>query len=684
MRVRRLADPLAVAPGAPTASEPLLDGGVPAPPFSSRVVTVRPGASTRPHDHHDTEVWVVLAGTGEVTEDGRTEPLSAGEAVLLPPLGRHALRNTDDEQPLVFLTIWWEDMDAFDAEHERRSAAPVAATGRRVLLLPSFPTPNGDLHLGHLAGPYLAADVCRRALLLAGEAPALLLGTLGHQSQVAVRAERLGVSFYEAAEACTDEILATLRAAGVEADVFVRPTAPTAYSAIAADVFRTLLASGFVVPRVGLVNFCPSCDRYLFEAFVVGTCPHCGAEDASGTECERCALHHDDSELEDARCTACGARAEKRALERFYLPLEPLRPRLEQYASGAAFPPRLQAFVAGVLASALPDVGVSYVSDAGVPVDVPGFEDQRLYSSFELAARFLTAADELSDGAGWRDVLGAEGTRTVLFFGYDNAYLRAIIFPAVLSAYAEDVPLPDAAVMNEFYRLDGRKFSTGKNHAIWGRELLDGTSSDAVRFHLALTRPEDEQTNFTFEAFAATVEAELVGEWQAWLHELDGRLQAFDGGRAPEPGPWGPEAKRFYAEVKQVAATVAAAYDPGSFSTRVAAWELSGLVRSARRFGRATGSYVGVPALADAARTSLALELVAARALGLLSAPIMPSFAAGLLRALGDSRPLAEQRLESPPAWIRAGTIVEGLARTWFEHAAVGEPALALPGAADR
>jgi len=123
----------------------------------------------------------------------------------------------------------------------------------------------------------VAADVCRRALLFAGASPALLLGTIGHQSQVAVRAERIGVSFYEAAEECTSEIVATLAAAEIEPDVFVRPTAGSAYPEIAADVFRTLHADGTVVPRTRDVSFCPACDRYLFEAFVAGTCPHCGA-----------------------------------------------------------------------------------------------------------------------------------------------------------------------------------------------------------------------------------------------------------------------------------------------------------------------------------------------------------------------------------------------------------------------
>lgn len=665
MQVRRLTEPLEIPPNAPTASVPLASAGEPfALPFDARIVTLRPGSSTRPHDHGESELWLVLAGRGEVVEDAAVAPIRSGEIAFMPPLGQHALRNLSDTEPLVFLTMFWQDATALENELERR-ARPDEETAP-VLLLPSFPTPNGDLHVGHLAGPYVAADICRRALLLAGAEPALLLGTVGHQSQVAVRAEREGLSFYDMAERCTSEIIATLDAAEIHPDVFLRPAEAGAYADIAREIFRTLLERRAVVPRTRLVNWCASCSRYLFEAFVVGTCPHCGAPDASGTECELCAVHHDDAELLDPRCSTCGVGVERRPLERFYLPLEPLRPAIEAVAKRAELSPRMRAFVEVALAHELPEIAISYVSDAGVPLGVPGYEQQRLYSSFELAARFLAAVDAYAGERGWREFMRDERPRTVLFFGHDNAYLRAFIFPAVLAAFSDDIPLPEVLVANEFYRLEGTKFSTGRNHAIWGRDLVQRASADAVRLHLALTRPEDEQTNFTLADFAATVDRELIGEWEAWLHELDERLARFSDRAAPEPGPWRPEAHRLYAEVKRATELARAAYEPRSFSTRAAAGALTSLVRTARRFGRATADYGHHEATRDPARTALALELLAARALALHVAPIMPSFAATLLAALGDRRPLAEQQFEDPPGWVAPGTRVT-LDRSWFD-----------------
>lgn len=657
MIVDRLRAPLPVPGGSPTASRPLVppDSGLEMP-VNARVVTVAPAAETRPHDHHDTEIWIVISGAGEVVEDVAVEPVAAGDAILLPPLGRHSLRNASPDEPLVFLTLWWEDMHAFDAALARRSDAP--GDDRPVLLLPSFPTPNGDLHVGHLAGPYVAADVCKRALALEGRRALTLLGTVGHQSQVAVRAEQLGLSFYEAAEKYTDEIVATLAAADVTADVFVRPTSSGRYTAIARDVFARLHRDGVVTARRGVVNYCDACDRHLFEAFVVGTCPHCGSTDASGTECESCALHHDDSELQDPRCTTCGAPASRRELERFYMPLERLRARLESYLAGVPLSPRLAALAAAALAGPLPDVPVSYVADSGVELGVEGFERQRLYSSFELAARFLTALDQLSGDEGWERFARARKPRTVLFFGHDNAYLRAIIFPAVLASYTDAVPLPEALVMNEFYELSGSKFSTGRNHAIWGRDLVALSSSDAVRFHLAATRPEDERTNFTLDDFRARVERDLVGRLEVWLHELDERVRTLFDGAAPEAGEWNATAVRFYEQLRRACDELRRAYEPRTFSTRRAVETLRALVDDARRFGRNTHDLARVAAFASRTRTGVAVELMAARSVALFATPLVPSLAADALRGLGESAG-PRLRWDAVPRWVRPGAAVD-------------------------
>lgn len=620
-------------------------------PVNNRVVTLAPSEVTRPHDHHDTEVWVLLAGEGVVTEDGRTEQVSAGDLVVLPPLGRHSLTNTADDAPLVFLTLWWDEAAALAGAHADRAAA-AASEQRPVLVLPSFPTPNGDLHVGHLAGPYLAADACVRALRADGHEARLLLGTVGHQSQVAVAARAAGASFVDFAERRTEEIVATLDAAGVTRDVFVRPGARGPYERIARGVFERLLGDGALTRERRPMWRCERCDRWLIEAFLAGRCPHCGSAETAGIECEACALPYDETDLVDAACAACGSAAVTAGCERWWLPLEPLRKQLETYLAGVRMSARLRSYVTAVLAAPLRDLPVSVPTDEGVDVGDAGIGGQRLYSAFELAARFLTAVDVAGHDEGyasWEDYAVARAPRTVTLFGFDNAYLRAFAFPAVLLAGAFAVDPPDAMVCNEFYRLGGSKFSTGRGHAIWGRELAPGgAAADPLRLHVAATRPEGRATSFTLDDYRATLDR-LEGRWLPWLAGVGRRLgERFDG-RVPEAGAWDAEAFQFFADVRHLRDAAARAYRPETLSPRSAAAAVAAFVQRAEEFAHLQD---GPDGAGSADRTGMALELMGLRTLAAALHPLLPELATALARALGDAAPVG---LAAEPAFVPAG-----------------------------
>ncbi|MBD0693680.1 methionine--tRNA ligase, partial [Streptomyces sp. CBMA123] len=614
-------------------------------PVNVRRVTLRPGETTAPHNHHDIEVWVILDGSGEVTADGETVPVTAGDALRIPPLGVHTLHNPAEDRPLSFLTFWWEDLAALDAEHERR-AARTAQAGRPVLLLPSFPTPNGELHLGHLAGPFLNADLLRRGLIARGTPVRLLLGTVGHQSQVAAAAQEQGLTFYELAERNTDAIQEALAAARVEWDVFVRPSSPR-YPQVALEVFERLRADGTVVAKTVQANYCAPCGTYLFEAFVAGACPHCGSRDTAGIECEACALPFADDELLDPSCRSCGTPAEQRELTRYYMPLEPLRARLTGYLRSVSMSARLRSYVDRVLAAPLPDLPVSTVATDGIllPADPSGATDgQRMYSAFELAARFLTAIDDLAGQqglSGWEEYAEAEAPRTVLFFGFDNAFLRAVVFPAVLGAFTDKLALADTMVCNEFYLLDGQKFSTGRKHAIWGRDAFRPETGDQLRLYLAATSPDIRRRDFVVADYREFVRTELLGEWEGWLASVDGRLRKHFDGVAPEAGSWNGEAEQFYGRIRAFAARLANALEPERFSARTAARELREFVAEARRFTEVCEDVLLVQPVSATARTCMALELTAVRALAVAAAPLLPELAARLAGQLGESAPAA-------------------------------------------
>ncbi|WP_326846198.1 class I tRNA ligase family protein [Streptomyces kaniharaensis] len=628
-------------------------------PVNVRRVTLRPGETTAPHNHHDVEVWVILDGSGEVTSDGETAPVAAGDALRLPPLGVHTLHNPAEDRPLSFLTFWWEDLAALDAEHDRR-AAQTGETGRPVLLLPSFPTPNGELHLGHLAGPFLNADLLRRGLIARGTPVRLLLGTVGHQSQVAAAALDQGLTFYELAERNTDAIQEALAAARVEWDVFVRPSSPR-YPQVALEFFERLRANGTVVAKTVQANYCVPCESYLFEAFVAGACPHCGSRDTAGIECEACALPFADHELLDPSCSSCGTPAEQRELTRYYMPLEPLRARLADYLRSVAMSARLRSYVDRVMAAPLPDLPVSTVAADGIllPADPSGATDgQRMYSAFELAARFITAVDDLARQHGvasWEEYAEAVQPRTVLFFGFDNAFLRAVVFPAVLGAFTDKLALADTMVCNEFYLLDGQKFSTGRKHAIWGRDAFRPETSDQLRLYLAATSPDIRRRDFVVADYERFVRDELAGQWEGWLASVDDRLRKYFGGVAPEAGSWNGEAEQFYGRIRAFAARLTSALEPERFSARAAARELRDFVAEARRFTEVCEDVLVVQPVSATARTCTALELMAVRALAVAAEPLLPELAARLSGQLGAAASAAG---DDPVRWVAPGTAV--------------------------
>lgn len=621
------------------------------PPFNATRVTLRPGETTNAHNHHDNEIWIILAGQGVVRSDGVAERVVAGDTVHLAPLETHTLSNEAADEPLTFLSVWWEDMGSLAEAHTAR-ATVTATDDRPVLLLPSFPTPNGELHLGHVAGPLLGADVARRALAAAGSRTHLLLGTVGHQSQVAAAAVAAGVSFHTLAERNTDAIIAGLAAAGVAWDVFVRPTSPE-YPDLARQVFERLRDDGTVVTRNAPTYHCPRCARFLFEAFVAGACPHCGSYDTAGIECEACALPFADADLVDVTCATCGSAAQCRPLTRYFLPLEPLRDRLTGYLRTARMGSRLAGYVDRVLAGPLPDMPVSIVADDGI--EVPGTDGQRLYSAFELAARYLTAVDRLARDqgeSGWASYLAHHRPRTVLFFGFDNAYLRTIVFPAVLGAFTDLAPLPDTLISNEFYELDGAKFSTGRRHAVWARDAFDDKSRDRLRLYLAATRPENRRRNFSTAEYDAFVQRELVERLDGWLDAVGTRLTRHFAGTAPEAGGWIPEAEEFYGRIRALHAEAGTALRPERFSPATAVAAVTSFVTAGRRFGEVAEDILAAPTLTGAGRTCMALELMAVRTVAEVLHPIVPATADRLAGQLGGVT------TADNPQWVGPGTPV--------------------------
>lgn len=538
-------------------------------------------------------------------------------------------------------------------ELSSRDGAP-----RRVIVIAAPPTPNGDLHVGHLSGPYLAADIHTRYLRLRGMEVHSFCGTDDNQSDVLTKAEQMGMSPQDTAELGAGEIAATLSAARIEFDHFIRPVASPDYAPLAQKLFRRLYERGELVARDAPAPYCEGCDRYLYEGYIAGRCPHCGSR-STGSFCEDCGFPNDSIDLLDAVCTRCGAPPAVRSLTRLHFPLSRHVNALWEHWQRVEMSPNLRSFCERVVEAGLPDIGATHVSRWGIPVPISGFDQQVILTWCEEAARYLSYAQAL--GEDWEHVWKSAEVTAVQCFGFDNSFYYAVFLTAVLHAFDREIRLPSALLMNEFCLLEGAKFSTSRRHAIWGRDLLSVVPADLLRFYLAAIHPEVERMSFRLTEFADAVDGKLLGEWQPWLTDTAARMRQEFGGRAPAIGAWTQQHRTFAILLKALTAEAAQAYETRTFSPRRAVRILGDLVREARHFAKSEESWRRVSARSRERQTAAALELLAVKQLAILSAPILPDFAQRLWYELGYDGPPSEHRWETQPSWVPNGQVLRGM-----------------------
>jgi methionyl-tRNA synthetase len=280
----------------------------------------------------------------------------------------------------------------------------------------------------------------------------------------------------------------------------------------------------------------------------------------------------------------------------------------------------------------------------------------------EMAFGFLYDIEALGTRLGhrWRADQPQADWKIVHFFGYDNSFYHSILYPALYKAAFPDWNPDIDYNVNEFYLLDGGKFSTSRRHAIWGKEILGPDSVDAIRCYLARTRPEAARTNFELDAYEKYVKTTLRDRWQRWLADLGDRVATRFGSQAPDAGIWTPEHTAFLARLSTRLTAVTRALSPDEFSLNHAVRELEGLVEDAIAFARTEEATARVDGWYNESRTAIALELAAARLLARCAAPIMPRFAGRLAAALGDQKPLQWPRtVELVPAETHIGLASE-------------------------
>ncbi len=381
----------------------------------------------------------------------------------------------------------------------------------RYLITSALPYANGPLHFGHVAGAYLPADVYARTLRQQGEEVLYVCGSDDHGVAITLSAEQAGVPYAEWVLGWRERIRSTFDAFGIGFDVWSGTSSTPRHREFAQGFFRRLDRGGYLLRQTSEQLYSPAEDRFLADRYVVGGCPKCGHPEARGDECPRCGAWLDALELVEPRSRLSGAALERRSTTHWYLDLPKLRAEhLESWVRAQPWKSNVATFVEGLLAN-VPARAITRDMAWGVPLpeDTPGYEPGKvLYVWFDAPIGYvsLTAlwAEERGTPEAWRDWWQSEDTRLVHFLGKDNIPFHCLVFPAMLHGQKQGYVLPWAVPANEFYNLEGAKFSTSQGWTIPLEGFLERYDAEAARFYLLASCPETADSEWRWEGFQST------------------------------------------------------------------------------------------------------------------------------------------------------------------------------------
>ena len=382
---------------------------------------------------------------------------------------------------------------------------------KRTLVTTALPYANGPVHIGHLAGVYVPADIYTRYLRLKGEDVIMIGGSDEHGVPITIKARKEGVSPQDIVDRYHKLIKESFEEFGISFDIYSRTTSEI-HSKTASDFFRKLYDKGEFIEKVTEQYYDEEAQQFLADRYITGTCPHCHNERAYGDQCEACGSSLNSTDLIDPKSAISGSKPVLRKTKHWYLPLDKWEPFMRQWIleEHKEWRPNVYGQCKSWIDLGLQPRAVSRDLDWGVPVPVEGAEGKVLYVWFDAPIGYISNTKELLPDS-WEKYWKDPETKLVHFIGKDNIVFHCIIFPAMLKAEGSYI-LPDNVPANEFLNLEGDKISTSRNWAVWLHEYLNDFpgKQDVLRYVLTANAPETKDNDFTWKDFQARNNSELV------------------------------------------------------------------------------------------------------------------------------------------------------------------------------
>ncbi len=407
----------------------------------------------------------------------------------------------------------------------------------RTLVTSALPYANGPLHLGHLAGAYLPADLFVRYRRLTGDDIVYICGSDEHGVAITMAAEKEGVTPQDVVDRFHKINKSAFEKIGISFDYYGR-TSSQVHNETSQSFFKELYENNVFVKKTEEQLYDPVADMFLPDRYVKGRCPNCGYEEAYGDQCEQCGTSLSPTDLIDPKSSITGDTPETRKTEHLYLPLGTFQPKLEEWLKDHEdWKPNVLGQVKSWLTEGLSDRAMTRDLSWGVPVPVEGFEDKVLYVWFDAPIGYISAtkewAEELGDPGKWKEYWQDEETELLHFIGKDNIVFHCIIFPILLMLHGDYV-LPENVPSNEFLNLEGRKFSTSRGWAVWLHEYLEDFEPDLLRYVLGTILPETKDSDFSWKDFQNKVNSELADILGNFIHRTTSFTVNYFDGKVPE------------------------------------------------------------------------------------------------------------------------------------------------------
>ena len=505
-----------------------------------------------------------------------------------------------------------------------------------ILVAVAWPYANGPLHLGHLAGAYLPADIFARYHRLKGDKVLMVSGSDQHGTPITLRAEDEKVSPQVIVDRYHSQFLSSWERMGISFDLFTT-TGTSTHREVTHDIFLTLLKKGLLYKQVTSQPYCPTHGRFLPDRYVEGTCPHCGNTSARGDQCDQCGKTLNPEDLKDPRCRLDGTPPVFRDSEHFFIRLSAFRDRLYEWVKKQEhWRPNVLNFTLRYLEEGLKDRAITRDIQWGIPVPVPGYESKRIYVWFEAVIGYLSASKEISQIRGepdlWKEFWLDPNARSYYFIGKDNIPFHTLIWPAMLMGYGNH-NLPYDVPANEHLTIEAKKFSKSRNWAVWLPDYLERYEPDPLRYCLTVNMPETSDSDFSWTDFVRRNNDELVATYGNLVHRvLSFTHRSFDG-RVPAPGPLREDDRQLLAEGAEALEEV---------GSSIARCHFREGMRSAFNFAQQANRYLDsrepwktIRTDKQEAATSLWVAIQAISHLKTMTCPYLPFSAARLHTLLG-------------------------------------------------